>query len=204
MRSANLTAVLRWLVVILILRVLVGTLSNYPDYFPPDFDSLFLEGREATFTESYQVAFYVHIFSGPIVLVNGLILLCDRFRRRYGRWHRVLGRIQVVVLLLLVLPTSVVMARNAFGGWPAGISFVLLSFVTGACAILGVMFRGARMLSAFGLACIPFAAVAVVILVGKQVIEGTPSPNLGIAIIWAGLAATALGDGLLLATGVRR
>jgi hypothetical protein len=85
------------------------------------------------------------------------------------------------------------------------LSYAASSLVTVAMgAILGVIFRGARMLAAFGLACIPFAAVAVVILVGKQLIEGTPSPNLGIGVIWAGLAATALSDGVLLAAGVRR
>lgn len=41
--------VLRWLAAALVLRVLVTILLNYPDYFPPNFDSLFLEGREATF-----------------------------------------------------------------------------------------------------------------------------------------------------------
>jgi uncharacterized membrane protein len=181
-RSATLTAVLRWLVVVLILRVLIGTVSNYPDYFPPNFDSLFLEGREATFTETYQVAFYVHIFSGPVVLLNGLILLSDRFRRRYGRWHRVLGRTQVIVLLLLVLPTSVVMARNAFGGWPAGVSFVVLSVVTGACAILGVIYAKRRrfdlhrrwMLRTFVLLC---STVVLRLMLGAASLVGVSSPE---------------------------
>src|SRR5580692_11008315 len=96
-RDGILSTVLRWLAVVLILRVLVTILANYPDYFPPNFDSLFLQGREATFTGSYPAAFYVHIFSGPIVLFNGLILLSENFRRRHHRWHRRLGWIQVVV-----------------------------------------------------------------------------------------------------------
>ena len=81
----NLTMVLRWLAVVLILRVLATILANYPDYFPPNFDSLFLQGREATFTGTYEAAFYVHIFSGPVVLFNGLILLSETFRRRSSR-----------------------------------------------------------------------------------------------------------------------
>src|SRR5271154_5881054 len=97
--------VLRWLAVVLILRVLASILANYPDYFPPNFDSLFLQGREATFTRTYQAAFYVHIFSGPVVLFNGLILLNERIRRRQRGWHRCLGWIQVVVLLVFVLPS---------------------------------------------------------------------------------------------------
>jgi hypothetical protein len=48
-RHRILTTALRWLAVVLIVRVLVTILANYPDYFPPNFDSLFLQGREATF-----------------------------------------------------------------------------------------------------------------------------------------------------------
>ncbi|HEV3438644.1 MAG TPA: DUF2306 domain-containing protein [Gemmata sp.] len=131
--------VLRWLAVVLILRVLAAIVSNYADYFPPNFDSLFLQGRETTFSGAYKSAFYVHIFSGPFVLFNGLILLSEYIRRHHGGWHRVLGRVQVAVLLLFVLPSSVVMSRNAFGGWPAGLSFLLLSAATASCAIAGVV-----------------------------------------------------------------
>ena len=79
-RYKTLTTVLRWLAVVLILRVLIVILANYPDYFPPNFDSLFLQGREATFSGAYRAAFYVHIFSGPLVLFNGLILLSESVR----------------------------------------------------------------------------------------------------------------------------
>src|SRR3954447_14077206 len=124
---------------LLVVRVLVVILINYPDYFPPNFDSLFLQGREATFTGVYRLAFYVHIFSAPLVLLNGLILLSDYVRRRLGGLHRLLGRVQVAVLLLFVLPSSVVMSRHAFGGWPAGVSFLLLSAATAGCALAGVV-----------------------------------------------------------------
>src|SRR4029078_5637727 len=98
-RYRALTWVLRWLAVVLILRVLVTILANYPDYFPPNFDSLFLEGREATFTGAYRAAFYVHIVSGPVVLLGGLILLSESVRRRQRGLHRWLGRVHIVVLL---------------------------------------------------------------------------------------------------------
>lgn len=138
MRLRILTAALRWLMIALAVRVLAAILANYPDYFPPNFDSLFLQGRERTFVGSYRLAFYIHILSGPIVLMNGLILMSAYVRRRHGSWHRWLGRVQVVVLLLFVLPSGVVMSRQAFGGWPAGLSFLVLSVATGICAIIGV------------------------------------------------------------------
>jgi uncharacterized membrane protein len=137
-RAQLLLTLLRWLAVALVLRVTATILANYPDYFPPNFGSLFLEGRERTFGGVYSVAFYVHIFAGPFALLVGLLLLSD-FSRRRRRVHRVLGRVQVCVLLLLLLPSSVVMSAYAFGGWPAGLSFVVLSFATAFCAVAGVV-----------------------------------------------------------------
>jgi hypothetical protein len=177
-----LTTVLRWLAAVLILRVLVAIVANYPDYFPPRFDSLFLQDREATFRGAYQAAFYVHIFSGPVVLFNGLVLLSEYVRRRHGGWHRWLGRVQVVVLLVFVLPSSAVMARHAFGGWPAGLSFLLLSAATGSCAIVGVVHACRRrydqhrrwMLRCYVLIS---SAVALRLISGTAGLVGVPSPE---------------------------
>ena len=178
----NLTMALRWLAVVLILRVLATILANYPDYFPPNFDSLFLQGRETTFTGTYPAAFYVHIFSGPIVLFNGLILLSETFRRRYRGWHRRLGWVQIVVLLVFVLPSSAVMSRHAFGGWPAGLSFLLLSAATASCAIVGVVHACRRrydshrrwMLRSYVLIC---SAVFLRLISGSAGLLGAPSPE---------------------------
>jgi uncharacterized membrane protein len=173
---------------VLILQTLAATLANYPDYSPPRFDSLFLQGREATFTGAYPAAFYIHIFSGPIVLVNGLILLNDSFRRRHRTWHRYLGRVQVLVLLFLLLPTSVVMARHAFGGWPAMVSFLLLSAATALCAIFGVVHAVRRrferhrrwMLRSYILIC---STVVLRLTLGAAGVIGVRSPEA--ASIWA-------------------
>lgn len=138
-RRQLLTTVLRWLAVVLILRVLLAILSNYPDYFPPNFDSIFLQGRQATFPGLYEVAFNVHLVSSPVVLVVGLVLLSETVRRHAPGLHRRLGWVQVLVLLVFVLPSSLVMAGRAIGGWPAGVSFVLLTVATAACAVAGVV-----------------------------------------------------------------
>lgn len=180
MRYHALTAVLRWLAVVLILRVLVTILANYPDYFPPNFDALFLLGRESTFVGTYRVAFYVHIFSAPVVLLNGLLLLSESVRRHCGSLHRVLGRVQMLVLLLLMLPSSVVMSRHAFGGWGAGVSFLTLSLLTATCAVMGVAAaRRGRfdrhrrwMLRCFVLLC---SAISLRLLSGAAGLIGVPS-----------------------------
>jgi uncharacterized membrane protein len=190
-RQPTLTTVLRWLTVVLILRVLFTILANYPDYFPPDFDSLFLQGREATFGGAYRAAFYVHIFSAPLMLFNGLILLSEYVRVRYGGWHRRLGRVQVVVLLLFVLPSSVIMSGHAFGGWQAGLSFLLLSAVTAGCAVVGVVHARRRrfdlhrrwMIRSYVLIC---SAVALRLISGAAGFVGVSSPeNAYIIAAWS-------------------
>jgi hypothetical protein len=187
MRHRALTTLLRWLAVVLILRVLVTILANYPDYFPPDFNSLFLQGREATFRGAYVPAFYVHIFAAPFVLFNGLVLLNEHIRRRHAGWHRGLGRAQVIVLLLFVLPSSAVMSQHAFGGWPAGISFLLLSMATATCAVLGVIHARHRryeqhrrwMLRCYILIC---SAVALRLISGAAGLIGASSPEFAYVI----------------------
>lgn len=74
-RIRKLTLVLKWVVVFVILRALVGIVSNYPDYFPPNFDADFLFGRDRDFYGAYGVAFYAHLLSTPFAMVNGLVLI---------------------------------------------------------------------------------------------------------------------------------
>jgi uncharacterized membrane protein len=125
------------------------------------------------------------------VLFNGLILLNEYVRRRHGGLHRVLGRVQVGLLLLFVLPTSVVMSRHAFGGWPAGLSFLLLSAATAGCAVAGVVQARRRrydrhrqwMLRCYVLIC---SAVALRLISGAAGLAGVPSPERAyVAAAWS-------------------
>ena len=80
---------------VLVIKVTMSVVSNYQNYFPPNFASDFLRGREGHFWGAYRWAFYTHILSGPVSLILGLILVAERFRARFPQWHRYLGRLQV-------------------------------------------------------------------------------------------------------------
>ena len=71
-------------------------------------------------------------------------------------------------------------------------------------AALGVMFRGARALAAFGLACIPFGIVTILMLMGRQLTEHPSTEAIGPYVIWAGLTFVAIADAIVLRVGVRR
>jgi hypothetical protein len=122
---------------VLILKVTASVVSNYHDYFPANFASDFLRGRERYFLGVYQWAFYTHILSGPVSLVLGLILIGERSRARFPKWHRCLGRIQVACVLVLVTPSGLRMAYYARGGPIAAVGLAALAVATAICASLG-------------------------------------------------------------------
>lgn len=130
-RFISLPDVLRLLVALLIAKVVGGVVWNYREYMPADFEAPFLQGRAEYFFNGYHWAFYIHILSGPFSLLLGMVLISERFRKRFPRWHRALGRVQVVCVLLLVAPSGLWMSFSADSGAIAGIGFGLLSVVTG-------------------------------------------------------------------------
>src|SRR5215210_7058377 len=104
MRGLGLSTV-RVAVSVLILKVTVGVVLQYGDYFPPNFQADFLRGREPYFWGGYQWAFYAHVIAGPASLLLGTILVSNWLRSRALAWHRRLGRIQVAIVLLLLVPS---------------------------------------------------------------------------------------------------
>ena len=136
-RSITLPRVLTFLAGLLILKVTVAVVLKYRDYFPPNFASDFLRGREAYFWGSYSWAFYIHIAFGPIALVLGLILVSERFRLSFPKWHRMLGKIQAMAVLFLVAPSGLWMAFRAEAGSLAGAGFASLAVLTATCVVMG-------------------------------------------------------------------
>lgn len=125
------------LAVLLVCRTVLYVLLSYGDYLPPNFQSDFLLGRRGYFFGSYQWAFYVHITSGPLSLLLGLVLLSQTVRSRWPVCHRAVGRIQVVNILLLVAPSSLWMAWYAEGGTVAAAGLTTLAIATAVCITLG-------------------------------------------------------------------
>lgn len=129
--------VLSALAIVLVCRTTIAILLAFRDYFPPNFRSAFLLGRSDYFFGPYRWAFYAHILAGPFALISGLVLLSDSLRRRVPKFHRRLGRAHVTIVLLIVAPTGLGMARYAEGGAPAAVAFAILALATAASAALG-------------------------------------------------------------------
>ena len=136
-RSSRLGRLCVVLAGVVVLKVTAGLVANYAKYLPPDFRVDFLRGRESYFFGAYQWAFYAHLVSGPLALVQGLVLVSDSVRRRLPACHRVLGRMQVLLVALVVAPSGLAMASRAAAGPVAGISLGVLAILTGATALVG-------------------------------------------------------------------
>lgn len=128
---------LKLVAILLVLKVVVVVIFNYPDFFPPDFENDFLRGREATFRGSYGIAFAVHVLAGPPLLVAGIWLLHDGSRRKRPNLHRAVGKVYVAVVLLALVPSGLRMSWEAQGGAVAGVGFGTLAAVTGCSAWFG-------------------------------------------------------------------
>jgi hypothetical protein len=133
----TLRRLLAFLAVLLILKVTLSVVLGYREYLPPNFKSDFLIGREAYFFGAYRWAFYTHIVVGPITLLLGLLLISDRFRARFPQWHRTLGKVQGMLVLLVLTPSGLWMARYAQTGAVAGAGLALLAVATAVCVLFG-------------------------------------------------------------------
>lgn len=135
--SSQMLRVVKVLACLLVLKTVSAVLIAYSDYFPANFRSDFLLGRDTYFYGAYQWAFYAHIITGPFVLVSGLALLSDSLRRRYPVLHRRLGRIHIFCVLFLVAPSGLWMARYTETGTIAAMDFGTLAIATAWCAAQG-------------------------------------------------------------------
>ncbi len=122
---------------LLLVKVVLSMVLTFRFYFPPDFNADFLYGRESYFFGAYQWAFYAHIVSGPLSLILGVLLVSEWIQQRFRMLHRVLGRVQVVNVLLILVPSGLWMSLYAMSGAAAGLAFAILALATGGCILMG-------------------------------------------------------------------
>ncbi|MCA9217335.1 MAG: DUF2306 domain-containing protein [Planctomycetales bacterium] len=139
LRSSNLrdlTATALWIgAYVVVVKVTSSIVLVYSDYFPPNFQADFLIGRETHFWGPYAFAFYIHIVSGPVAIVLGLLLINSHLRIRFASLHRRIGQMQILLVSMLVAPSGLIMSAFAFSH-VARIGFAMLAVFTGLTAIL--------------------------------------------------------------------
>src|SRR5438477_614286 len=76
----------------------------------------------------WKPVFYTHIYFGGIALLTGWSQFNKKFRNTYLSWHKLLGKIYVVSVLLSGL-AGFYLAFHATGGGETGFGFGTLAFL---------------------------------------------------------------------------
>ena len=71
-------------------------------------------------------------------------------------------------------------------------------------AVLGIVFRGAHAVTAFGISFVPSLLVIVTIVMGKQMAQNAATHELGLLVMWSGIIIVAALDGWTLTRVLRR
>ena len=142
--AAKLFAITKWMLALLIVRVVAAVFSNFSNYFPPNFEDGFLVDREAYFYGIYQYAFYAHIISGPVSLLAGLLLMNKSLLRTAPQWHRRIGKLQAMSVLFIMAPSGLVMSYWAATGRTAAAGLGVLAVVTAFTVVQGWRFAVQR------------------------------------------------------------
>ena len=88
----------------------------------------FLRSKELIYPVGYwRISFYIHVFTGVLVLIAGFTQFNPWLLRRQVRLHRAMGWIYLIVVTSVSGPAAFVMALYANGGLPARTSFTLLA-----------------------------------------------------------------------------
>jgi len=85
----------------------------------------------------YRVAFLIHISSSLVVIASGAFLFISISKSKWWKFHRILGRVYVILVLLLAAPSGLIMGYFANGGLMGQINFVLLSILWWSFTFLG-------------------------------------------------------------------
>ena len=95
-------------------------------YIPIDFTVAFLRLKpEEIALPYYQWAFFGHVYTSILVLVLGGLQFSKRLRRLWHGFHRITGKIYVLLILGIAAPTGLIMGWHANGGPWSQLSFCL-------------------------------------------------------------------------------
>jgi hypothetical protein len=96
----------------------------------------------------WRISFYAHVFASIIVLPAGFTQFSSSVLN--SPWHRRLGMIYILVVLLISAPTGFLMGLQANGGLAAKASFVLLSFLWFLTTLRALLSARSRRFAAHG------------------------------------------------------
>lgn len=100
------------------------------EYIPvnPNISFLMIKQTEVQQRPEYLYFFYAHVYTSIFVLLSGFLAI---IRKEFGlkNFHTNMGKVYILLILLLAVPSGLYMGFFANGGALSKISFVILGFL---------------------------------------------------------------------------
>jgi len=201
MRRRGMPQILRqWAARALLASMLLGsaliTAMSLP-YF--DFETLppfVIEKLPLRFESLWLGALRIHVAAAALGFPLCLLLMTRASQRR-ANWHRWLGRLAAVLVLLALLPSGVVLAFDAKGGRIVTAGFLLSAAIVAGAMIVGVRAARRRDLILHARAMRHVVGQMSVAVVSRALIVGLDAASIDpsvayVAALWAPVLASAV------------
>lgn len=97
-------------------------------YIPIQLDVAFLRIKQQYIhITHWKIAFFVHVFTSMFALIAGFTQFSASFLRKFPKWHRLIGKMYVIDILIFTGPSGFIMGLYANGGLSSRIAFTLLA-----------------------------------------------------------------------------
>lgn len=97
-------------------------------YIPIQLDVAFLRIKQQYIhITHWKIAFFVHVFTSMFALIAGFTQFSASFLRKFPKWHRFIGKMYVIDILIFTGPSGFIMGLYANGGLSSRIAFTLLA-----------------------------------------------------------------------------
>jgi len=118
-----------WLIVTAF-SIFLFSITTLYFYYWYDADFNFLaKKQEVVFSPFWRTAFYIHITGGMLALLAGPFQFIKKFRNKYLKFHRNMGKVYLVSILILAGPSGLFMAFYAEGGMVAVVGFTIMAIL---------------------------------------------------------------------------
>ncbi len=97
-------------------------------YIPINYEAAFLNiKQEQVIYLHYRIAFFSHVYSSIFVLLAGFTQFSEHIRKRWRLFHRTVGYLYLLLIIIVAAPSGFIMGIHANGGIGSKISFCILS-----------------------------------------------------------------------------
>ena len=118
-----------WLIITAFSIFLFSITTLYFYYYNDSAFNFLSKKQDVVFNVFWRTAFYIHITGGMIALLLGPFQFIKKFRNRFLKWHRNLGKIYLAAILFMAGPSGLFMAFYAEGGPAAVAGFSIMALL---------------------------------------------------------------------------